>query len=66
MTITATYTASSRRKPRPPSLITALKQLLQARRDYARLSEMPDHLLRDIGLTRDDVERARRSTRFLF
>lgn len=34
---------------------TTLARLLRRRRDRAHLSELPDYLLEDIGLTRADV-----------
>ena len=43
------------------SLVAAVRAYDQARRDQIRLSQMPDQMLRDIGLTRDDVRYIRRT-----
>ena len=42
-------------KDRFGSFFAALRAHDQARRDLIRLSQMPDYLLRDMGLTRGDV-----------
>jgi uncharacterized protein YjiS (DUF1127 family) len=46
-------------KDRVGSLFAALRAREQARRDLIRLSQMPDYMLRDIGLTRGDVRHSR-------
>lgn len=45
-------------------LLTAIRRSMaawqkarQVRRDMEHLCELPDHLLRDIGITRDDIPR---------
>ena len=38
-----------------PRVFQILTRLLRRRRDRAHLSELPDYLLEDIGLTRADV-----------
>jgi uncharacterized protein YjiS (DUF1127 family) len=43
------------------SFATAACARDQVRRDRIRLSQVPDHMLRDIGLTRDDVRHIRRT-----
>ena len=49
--------AGSRRrlKERLGSCLAAIGAYHNARRDRIRLSQMSDHMLSDIGLTRDDV-----------
>lgn len=42
-------------KDRIGSFFAARRAHDQARRDLIRLSQMPDYILRDIGLTRGDV-----------
>lgn len=41
-----------------------IKTYLRQQRDYQRLLEMPDYLLKDIGLTRDEVIAAKRRSLF--
>jgi uncharacterized protein YjiS (DUF1127 family) len=48
-------------KARFGSFFAALRARDQARRDLTRLSQMPDHMLSDIGLTRADVRHVRRT-----
>ncbi|MFN0262893.1 DUF1127 domain-containing protein [Tepidamorphus sp. 3E244] len=42
------------------SILTDMKEARRARRDYQHLSELPDYLLEDVGLSRADVAEARR------
>lgn len=47
---------AARKQRRPTqSLFALLRQALALRRSRARLGRLDDHLLRDIGLTRDDA-----------
>jgi len=48
------------------SFFAALRAHDQARRDLNRLSQMPDHMLKDIGLTRGDVRRIGRNKAHYF
>ena len=45
-------------------LLRRIAEYLRQQRDYQRLLEMPDHLLRDIGLTRDEVIAAKHRSLF--
>ena len=45
------------------SLIEGAARELRARRDTERLAQYDDHMLRDIGLTRSDIEGAVRRGR---
>lgn len=51
------------RRLRSVSLTTAWQRLV-ARRSAQKLLELDDHLLRDVGLTRDAAERLARGSRF--
>ena len=42
---------------RVASAIARWRRRVEVRRQYARLSELDDHMLKDIGLTRRDVHR---------
>lgn len=47
---------AARKQRRPTqSLFALLRQALALQRSRARLGSLDDHLLRDIGLTRDDA-----------
>jgi len=48
-------TAAVLRLPRLPQLLMQLRQALALRRQRAHLLRLDDHILRDIGLTRDDA-----------
>ncbi len=48
-------------KDRIGSFFAALRAHDQVRRDLNRLSQMPDYMLKDIGLTRGDLRRIRRT-----
>jgi uncharacterized protein YjiS (DUF1127 family) len=50
-----------RLRERLGAFLAAVQARAQARHDLRRLSEMPDRMLDDIGLTRDDIRRIRRS-----
>jgi uncharacterized protein YjiS (DUF1127 family) len=52
---------SRRLRDRIGSFFADLRAYEKARRDLNRLSRMPDYILKDIGLTRGDVRRIRRS-----
>ncbi len=43
------------------AVMRALYRAWRSRRDIARLAELSDHQLADIGLTRDDIRVARRA-----
>lgn len=45
------------------TLWTALSRFLRYRREYRHLEALPDHLLRDLDLTRSDIHRAIRADR---
>jgi uncharacterized protein YjiS (DUF1127 family) len=51
-------------KDRVGAVAAAVRAYSQARQDRSRLSQMPDPILRDIGLTRDDVRRITRTLHF--
>jgi len=53
MTRTAALSRPSRRPRRP--LLPRLLSLLALRRDRARLRDLPPHMLRDIGITREEA-----------
>lgn len=46
-------------KDRLGSYVAALRDYRRERRDLIRLSQLDDHRLRDIGVTRDEVLRSR-------
>ena len=62
-------TSASHRTPRPSFITIAfrpwqmLANLMAERRDYARLSSLDDHLLKDLGLTRGSIRSAIRDGR---
>ncbi|MEL6206837.1 MAG: DUF1127 domain-containing protein [Pseudomonadota bacterium] len=41
------------------ALLPSIARVLRDRRQYRDLEALPDHMLRDIGLTRSDVRRAK-------
>ena len=48
--------ATTSRKPAPRTRITSF---FRSRRDYDRLLNQPDYLIRDVGLTRQKLTQAR-------
>ena len=62
-------TSASHRAPRTSFLTTAfrpwqmLAKLMVERRDFARLSSLDDHMLKDLGLTRGSIRSAIRDGR---
>jgi uncharacterized protein YjiS (DUF1127 family) len=62
-------TSASQRAPRKSFFTIALTPwqmlagLLERRRNYARLSSLDDHMLKDIGLTRGGIDAAIRNGR---
>lgn len=63
----ATNVTQTKRTALAPArhLMTLVKRYLRNRRQYRDLSDLPEHLLWDIGLTRADVARAVRSNQLL-
>ena len=64
------YDTSASHRPRRASLFTVafqpwqmLASLMQQRRDYAMLSNLDDHMLKDIGLSRGSIKSAIRNGR---
>lgn len=49
--------------PGAAGLFTAITRYFRDRRHARGLESLPDHILRDIGLTRADLPRAKRSGR---
>lgn len=47
-------------RPRRPGLFRRLVRHIHYMRQYDRLLNQPDHILRDIGLTRADIRARRR------
>lgn len=45
-------------------IATLVGQYFRYRRDYKQVQKLPDHLLKDIGLTRADIYRAMKPLRF--
>ena len=58
-TLTAPAPSNRPRRDRLASCVAALGAYLNMRRDLIRLSQMSDHMLSDIGLTRDQARSAR-------
>ena len=62
-------TTASHRAPRQSFFTIAfrpwhmLSKLMAERRDYARLSSLDDHMLKDLGLTRGSIRSAIRNGR---
>ncbi|MEM1130189.1 MAG: DUF1127 domain-containing protein [Pseudomonadota bacterium] len=48
------------------SLADGILRYQRYRRDYAELQKMPDYMLKDIGLEREDVSRAQREHKLDF
>ena len=46
---------SSRRHQPRLSMLARLLRRIKARRDYHHLASLPDHLLRDMGITHDQI-----------
>jgi uncharacterized protein YjiS (DUF1127 family) len=44
--------------PRPLGLVVIVRRWLRRRQGQRALAELPDHLLRDIGLTRGEIDHA--------
>jgi uncharacterized protein YjiS (DUF1127 family) len=60
--VTSAPTDSNRwLKDRIGSFVAAVRAYHQATQDRMRLAQMPDHMLSDMGLTRDDVRHIRRT-----
>ncbi|MBB95448.1 MAG: hypothetical protein CML68_12760 [Rhodobacteraceae bacterium] len=51
-------------QPKAPSILQRIILRARVRRDMRRLSDLPDYLLDDVGLTRSDVRRALRGSRY--
>lgn len=52
------------RHVQPPSALHGMRGRSRARRDYRKLQYFPDYLLKDVGLTRDQVGSAVRQPFF--
>lgn len=47
----------------PARLVLRFRDHLRIRRDLRHLEELPDYLLEDVGLTREDLRKVARKTR---
>lgn len=47
----------------PARLFLRVRDYLRIRRDLRHLEELPDYLLEDVGLTREDLRKVARRTR---
>lgn len=48
------------------TVATSVARFFRCQRQYAYLDELPDHLLRDVGLNRSDIAEARKDYRLFW